>query len=99
MLQIRKLVSLTLVSLSLSTVFQFCQNTVEASTFGAAFIALKTCVEAIVHLQYKLRMFGIPLFEGPTNVMVDNKSVVMNSTMVELTLNKKHNSIAYHHTR
>ena len=26
------------------------QNTVEASTFGAEFIALKTCVEAIVHL-------------------------------------------------
>ena len=73
------------------------QNTVEASTFGAEFIALKACIEAITHLQYKLRMFGIPLTDKPTHVFCDNESVVRNATLVESTLNKKHNSIAYHY--
>ena len=75
------------------------QNTVKASTFGSEFIALKTCIEAITHLRYKLRMFGIPMVEGPTEVICDNESVVRNSTLVESTLNKKHNSIAYHYVR
>ncbi|CAJ1933593.1 unnamed protein product [Cylindrotheca closterium] len=75
------------------------QNTVEASTFGAEFIALKSCIEAITHLRYKLRMFGIPLDEEPTQVLVDNEAVVKNSSLVESTLNKKHNSIAYHYAR
>ena len=82
------------------------QNTVEASTFGSEFIALKACIEAITHLRYKLRMFGIPLLidhetekAKATEVMCDNESVVKNSTLVESVLNKKHNSIAYHYAR
>ena len=75
------------------------QNTVEASTFGSEFIALRACIEAITHLRYKLRMFGIPMDDEPTNILCDNMSVVKNSTMVESTLNKKHNSIAYHYAR
>ena len=74
------------------------QNTIEASTFGSEFIAMKACIEAITHLRYKLRMFGIPI-SGPTDVYCDNESVVKNSTLVESTLNKKHNSIAYHYVR
>ena len=46
-----------------------------------------------------MRMFGIPLEEGPTHIFCDNKSVATNATMIESTLNKKHNSIAYHYTR
>ena len=80
------------------------QNTIEASTFGLEFIAMKACVEAIVHLRYKLRMFGIPLngadgIPQPTDLMCDNESVVRNSSQVESMLNKKHNSIAYHYVR
>jgi len=81
------------------------QNTIEASTFGSEYIALKECVEAIIHLRFKLRMFGIPLMgqkEGeikPANVFCDNESVVKNSSNVESALNKKHNSIAYHFVR
>ena len=74
------------------------QNTVESSTFSSEFIALKTCMESIVALRYKLRMFGIP-FEGPTQVLCDNKSVVDNSSRIESKLNKKHNAIAYHAVR
>jgi hypothetical protein len=74
------------------------QNTVESSTFGSEFIAMRIGVEMIEALRYKLRMFGIPI-EGPANVFCDNKSVVTNSTIPTSTLKKKHNSIAYHRVR
>ena len=82
------------------------QGTVESSTFSSEFIALRSCVEAITHLRYKLRMFGIPLGgddttgeEDPAHIFCDNETVVKNSTLVESTLNKKHCSIAYHYVR
>ena len=76
------------------------QNTVETSTFSAEFIALKICLEAIEHLRFKLRCFGVPMPRGePSYVLCDNESVVKNATNVESTLNKKHSSVAYHHCR
>jgi hypothetical protein len=74
------------------------QNTVESSTFSSEFIAMKICMEAIVSLRYKLRMFGVPI-DQPTNVLCDNLSVVKNSSLIESSLNKKHNSVAYHAVR
>ena len=76
------------------------QQTVETSTFSAEFIALKVCLEAIEHLRFKLRWFGIPIPNNePTYVFCDNESVVKNTTRIESTLNKKHSAIAYHHCR
>ena len=74
------------------------QNTVESSTFSSEFIAMKTCVEIIIGLRFKLRMFGIPLYD-PADVLCDNQAVVNNSSKVESKLNKKHSSVAYHATR
>ena len=74
------------------------QNTVESSTFTSEFIALKTCMEKIVGLRFKLRMFGIPI-DGTADVLCDNQSVVNNSSKFESTLDKKHASIAYHAVR
>jgi hypothetical protein len=74
------------------------QNTVETSTFGSEFIALKCAVEMMEGLRYKLQMLGVPL-EGLANVFCDNESVVKNSSMPESTLKKRHNAIAYHHCR
>ena len=74
------------------------QNTVEASTFGAEFIAARTCLEAVEALRFKLRMFGIPV-DGPTNMMCDNNSVVNKSQRPESVLSKKHLSICYHRVR
>jgi hypothetical protein len=74
------------------------QNTVESSTFGSEFVALRTAVELIIGLRYKLRMFGVPI-EGPANVCCDNQGVVYNSTLPESTLAKKHNAICYHQVR
>jgi hypothetical protein len=78
----------------------FCkkQNTVESSTFGSEFVALRTAVDLIEALRYKLRMFGVPL-EGPANVFCDNESVVKNTTQPDSTLSKKHNAINYHRVR
>ncbi len=74
------------------------QATVETSTFSAEYMAMKSCVNAIEALWFKLRMFGVPI-DGPAYVYCDNESVVNNSSKVESTLNKKHNSVAYHYVQ
>ena len=74
------------------------QNTVETSTFGSEYIAMRMAIETIEGLRYKLRMFGVKI-EGSANVFCDNESVIKNSTMPESRIKKKHNSIAYHKTR
>jgi Reverse transcriptase (RNA-dependent DNA polymerase) len=74
------------------------QNTVEASTFGSEFQAMKNAIELIESLRYKLRMFGVPI-EGPTNIFCDNEAVYKNTSMPESVLKKKHHSIAYHRCR
>ena len=78
--------------------FSKAQNTVETSTFGSEFVAMRIATELIEGLRYKLRMFGIPL-DGPANVFCDNQSVVLNTTLPSSTLKKKHNAIAYHRVR
>jgi hypothetical protein len=74
------------------------QNTVEASSFGSEFNALRIALEMIEGLRYKLRMFGIPCSE-PAIILCDNKSVVTNSSNPESVLKKRHNAICYHHVR
>ena len=74
------------------------QATVEASTFDAEFIAMRTAVEMAESLRYKLRMFGIPI-DGSTNIYCDNEAVYQNTVIPESTLKKKHHSIAYHRCR
>ena len=74
------------------------QTTVEANAFGAEFCAMKSLVEMIEALRYKLRMFGIPV-EGPANTDCDNKAVTKNTTTPESTLKKKHHYITYHRCR
>ena len=43
-------------------------------------------------------MFGFPI-DGPANVFCDNRGVVKNLSVPELTLMKKHNAINYHVVR
>ena len=72
--------------------------TIESSVFGAELIAMKTGVEALRGIRYKLRMMGVPL-TGPTDIYGDNMSVIYNTSRPELTLKKKSNSICYHAVR
>jgi hypothetical protein len=74
------------------------QTSVESSTFGSEFIAMKQCCEYIRGLRYKLRMMGIPC-EGLAYVYGDNQSVLANTTIPDSTLKKKSQSIAYHFVR
>ena len=74
------------------------QNTVETSTFGSEYIALKIAIELIESLVYKLRMFGVPV-EGEARVLCDNESVVNSSSYPDSSLKKKHCSVAYHKVR
>jgi hypothetical protein len=74
------------------------QNTVETSTFGSEFVALRTARDIIISMRFKLRMFGVPL-EGPAQVFCDNQGVVMNASIPESVLTKKHNAINYHAVR
>jgi hypothetical protein len=74
------------------------QNTVESSSFGSEFVALRIVTDMISALLYKLRMMGIPVI-GPARVYCDNKSVVTNATDPASVLNKRHNAICYHRVR
>jgi hypothetical protein len=72
-----------------------CQNTVETSTFGSEFVALRAARDMIVALRYKLQIFGIPL-DGAACVFCGNQGVVKNVSIPESVLSKKHNAVNYH---
>lgn len=74
------------------------QTSVETSSFGSEFTAMKQCTEYVRGLRYKLRMMGIPC-EGPSYVYGDNQSVLFNTSIPDSTLKKKSQSIAYHYVR
>lgn len=74
------------------------QNTVESSSFGSEFVALRIAVDLIEALLYKLRMFGIPI-DNKVDVYCDNKSVVTNASVPSSVLHKRHNAICYHRVR
>ena len=74
------------------------QTSVESSSFGSEFVAMKQCCEYIRGLRYKLRTMGIPV-EGPTYIYGDNQSALANTTITDSTLKKKSQSIAYHYVR
>ena len=74
------------------------QTTVESSTFGSEFVALRIATELMISLRYKLRMFGIPI-AGPASVFCDNEAVYKNVSFASSTLKKKHNSICFHRVR
>ena len=74
------------------------QASVESSSFGSEFVAMKQCCEYLRGLRYKLRMLGIPVRDH-CYVYGDNQSVLCNTAMPDSTLKKKSQSIAYHFVR
>jgi hypothetical protein len=74
------------------------QTSVESSSFGSEFVAMKQCCEYLRGLRYKLRMMGIPC-DGPAYILGDNQSVLANTTVPDSTLKKKSQSICYHFVR
>ena len=74
------------------------QTSVESSSFGSEFCAMKLCCEYLRGLRYKLRMMGIPVY-GPSYIHGDNQSVLANTTVPSSQLKKKALSCAYHFVR
>ncbi len=74
------------------------QSTVEASTYGAEFVALRLAVEQIKTNRMFLQSIGVPL-DGPTWVLCDNLAVVRSVNVPEHVLKKKHLAVAYHMAR
>ena len=52
-------------------------------------------IDGFIH---EFQMFGVPI-EGEARVLCDNESVVNSSSHPEVTLKKKHCSVAYHKVR
>ena len=74
------------------------QTTVETSSFGSEFMAMKHATEYVRSLQYKLRSMGIPVDEC-AYIYGETKSVLVNSGTPHSQLKKKLNFVAYHHVR
>ena len=74
------------------------QTSIESSSFGSEFCAMKNLCEYLRGLRYKLRMMGIPV-EAPVYISGDNQSVLANTSIPDSILKKKSQSIAYHYVR
>ena len=62
------------------------------------FFAIKKNVELIASLQYRLRMFGVPI-DRSTDIFCDNEEVYNNASTTKSQLRKKHHGISYHMSR
>ena len=89
-----------IVMLNMAPVYWFSkkQSTIETSTFGSEFCAMKQCCEYLRGLRYKLRMMGVPV-DNPCFIYGDNQSVLWNTSVPESSLKKKSCSVAYHFVR
>ena len=68
------------------------QATIETSVFESEFVTMKTGVEALIGIRYKLRMMGVTL-TGPTYVYGDNMSVIYDTSPPDSILKNKSSSI------
>jgi hypothetical protein len=59
---------------------------------------MRTAIEMIEGLHYKLRMFGVEI-DGPCSAFGDNQAVISNVVAPESQLKKKHAAISYHRVR
>ena len=75
------------------------QNTVETSTYGSELVAMRLAVDMVKALKYKLWMFGIEIMEDETKIYGDNNAVILNTSVPESKLKKKHHSINYNYVR
>jgi hypothetical protein len=74
------------------------QSTVETATFGAEFVAARTCTEQIIDLRLTLRYLGVPV-KGPSMVFGDNETCINSASQPYSRLHKRHNALSYHKTR
>ena len=73
-------------------------SSLETTSFGSEFVAMRQCCEYLRGLRYKLRMMGIPV-DNPCFIFRDNQSVLWNTTIHDSMLKKKTASVSYHFIR
>ena len=71
------------------------QNSVQTSTYGAEFTALKRAVEHAITIRYHLRSMGIKVSK-PSCVYIDNRARTLNTNDPGSTLNNEYIALAYH---
>ena len=71
----------------------------ETSTYGSELVAMRLTMDMVKALKYKLWMFGIEIMEDETRIYGDNNAVILNTSVPESTLKKKHHSINYNYVR
>jgi hypothetical protein len=71
------------------------QASVEAANFGSEFTAARIAVDHIMDLRATLKYLGAPV-SAKLYMFGDNQAVVSNSTIPNSSLNKRHNTLAYH---
>ena len=74
------------------------QGAIETSTYGAEFCAMRTAVEEVQAVRYMLRCLGVRIAHASL-ICGDNMGVILNCTVSNSLLKKKHVAIAYHKTR
>jgi hypothetical protein len=74
------------------------QKTVETSTYGLELVTSRIATELILEVRFMLRSLGVDL-NGPTLMLGDNMSVVLNTSVPSSVLKKKNNAIAYNCVR
>ena len=74
------------------------QATSETATYGAEFLAARTCVEQVVDLRNSFRYLGVPVFET-SYVWGDNESQIHSSSVPYARLGKRHNILLFHYVR
>ena len=74
------------------------QTSVETSTYGAEFNAMRTATEETMALRYMLRCLGVPVTR-PSRLFGDNMGVIQSASIPGSQLKKKHTAIAYHRVR
>ena len=74
------------------------QATSETATFGAEFIAGRTCIEQVVDLRNTFRYLGIPINET-SYIFGDNETMIQSASFPYARLHKRHNILSYHYVR
>ena len=74
------------------------QSSVQTTTFGSEFIALKKAVEEAITLRYYLQSMGVRISK-PVVIYGDNLSSITNTTLPGSALSKKYLALSYHFCR
>ena len=69
--------------------------TVKCATYGAEFIAWRTCFEQLIELCNYLRYLGVPI-NKKTFVFGDNKTMIKSSKFPASKLQRRHHILSYH---